>query len=207
MSMMRQYIRCPGFKGRIMFGTHAVLRIILFSGLLLVSTQTYTIRSQIAPESEYKFKALYLYNFLQFIEWPSSSFPDSSSPIVIGIYGHDPFGTLIDQTFQDEQLKGRKLVIHRIQSIDEGLKCHLIFFPRTEREKTSEAIKNFQHSSILTVGEDDGFMGIGGGINFYLENKKLRFEINIDVVRKANLQVSAKLLQLAKVYSTKPQGD
>ncbi|MCJ7777900.1 MAG: YfiR family protein, partial [Sedimentisphaerales bacterium] len=40
---------------------------------------------------EYQVKAAFLYNFIQFVDWPEEKSADSNKPITIGIIGKDPF--------------------------------------------------------------------------------------------------------------------
>src|SRR5271157_5811294 len=63
---------------------------------------------------EYEVKAAFLLNFAKFVEWPSSAFADSDSPIAICILGKDPFGHTIDELVQGEAANGRKLMVRRI---------------------------------------------------------------------------------------------
>jgi hypothetical protein len=49
----------------------------------------------------------------------------------------------------------------------------------------------------LAVGESEGFARNGGVINFFVEDKRLRFEINTDAASRARLKVSSRLLRLA----------
>ncbi len=45
-----------------------------------------------AAPSEYQVKAVFLFNFGQFVEWPKDAFDTPQAPFVIGILGDDPFG-------------------------------------------------------------------------------------------------------------------
>ena len=56
---------------------------------------------------------------------------------------------------------------------------------------------------ILTIGETPGFAARGGIINLTLEDNKVRFEVNIGAAKQANLNISSRLLALAKIV---PQG-
>jgi hypothetical protein len=57
------------------------------------------------------------------------------------------------------------------------------------------------------VGESAEFAERGGGIQFFLENNKLRFAINVDAIQRARVQASSKLLALAKiVHDQGPSG-
>jgi hypothetical protein len=58
------------------------------------------------------------------------------------------------------------------------------------------------------VGEGEDFAEHSGGIQFFLENKQLRFAVNVDAIQRARLKVSSKLLALAKIVHDKvhPRG-
>jgi YfiR/HmsC-like len=58
---------------------------------------------------------------------------------------------------------------------------------------------------VLTVGDADHFVSEGGVIGFCLEEKKIRFEINLNAATKAKLKLSAKLLSLAKTVIGDPR--
>ncbi|MCX5637000.1 MAG: YfiR family protein, partial [Planctomycetota bacterium] len=53
-------------------------------------------------------------------------------------------------------------------------------------------------SPVLTISEMEGFIEKGGMINFITEESKVRFEINDSAAKKSGLQISSKLLSLAK---------
>jgi hypothetical protein len=50
---------------------------------------------------------------------------------------------------------------------------------------------------ILTVGDTDGFASQGGAINFTLQARRVRFEINPTAAEQARLKMSSQLLKLA----------
>ena len=176
--------------------------------LFVIQLSAFSIEMQAGSgdEKEYKFKAAYLLNFLQFVEWPEDVNESINSPIVIGILGEDPFHSLIDQAVEGETIKGRKVLIQRFRSLDEVERCHLLFVGKSEKSKTPYYLSHLLGQKILTVGESDGFAAQGGVINFFQENTKLRFEINEEAAKNAGLKISSKLLRLAKIVSTQNSG-
>jgi hypothetical protein len=56
------------------------------------------------------------------------------------------------------------------------------------------------------VGESENFVQQGGMIGFFLEDNKVRFEINLDAAERARLKISARLLALAKTVIGGPKG-
>ena len=155
--------------------------------------------AQTSSEIEYELKAVYLLNFLRFTEWPNSAFDNESSPIVLGVVGIDPFGSILDETMHAEQVAGHPVVIKHFQSHDEISPCHVVFVSSSETERLRSVLKKVKGS--LTVSDIDGFAQLGGAIGFYVENNKLRFEINLQALHETKAQVSSKLLRLAKIIN------
>src|SRR5258708_40103213 len=87
--------------------------------LILIFTLLCTARLHAAESKEYEDKAGFLFNFTNYIEWPSNAFPDSKAPITIGVFGDDPFGPEFDAAVQGEKVRGRPISINRIRRIDE----------------------------------------------------------------------------------------
>ena len=79
--------------------------------LFLLLTGGPGLQAQTASSKEYQVKAAFLYNFSQFVEWPPEAFPQSQTPLVIGIIGDDPFGSSLDEIIRGEKVNGRPLII------------------------------------------------------------------------------------------------
>src|SRR3954468_9076525 len=69
--------------------------------VMLVSQATYG-----QAFREYQVKAAFVYNFAQFTEWPTDAFPSTNSPLVIGVFGKNPFDDFLKETVQNETLRG-----------------------------------------------------------------------------------------------------
>ena len=59
---------------------------------------------------------------------------------------------------------------------------------------------------MLTVRESEHFVHEGGMIGFFLEDSKVRFEINLTAAEHDNLKISARLLSLTKTVIGSPKG-
>ena len=152
------------------------------------------------PPTEYQLKAVFLYNFAKFVQWPAESFADDHDPIIIGILGKDQFDNTIDETIKNKTVKKRKLVIKRFEKIEDMEVCHILFISSSEVERLAKIIETLKDSSVLTVGEVKQFAQLGGIINFIVKENKIRFEINVDAAERAKLKISSKLLKLAKIF-------
>jgi hypothetical protein len=147
---------------------------------------------------EYKVKAAYLYNLTKFVTWPDSSFPSPDSDFVIAILGADPFGQPMDQLLLDRTAIGRRIRLERVDSVERLARCHILFISRSMESGAQTILEQLAGQPVLTVSDMAGFGEIGGVFAFYLEGPNVRFEVNQSAARKSGLQVSAKLLSLAK---------
>ncbi|MCE5199575.1 MAG: YfiR family protein [Armatimonadota bacterium] len=149
--------------------------------------------------NEYEVKAAFLYNFAQFVEWPSDVFRDSKSPMVIGVFGQDPFGSTLDEAVKNKTVNGRRFVIKRFKALRDIETCQILFVSASEGERVEKAARAAGGKGVLTVGESSHFIDHGGIINFTIDNSKIGLEISVDHARNASLKISSKLLRLAKV--------
>jgi hypothetical protein len=148
---------------------------------------------------EYQVKAIFLYNFAQFVTWPAAAFPDAHTPITIGILGDDPFGPLLEEAVRGEVIDGRRLAIKRFQGVEERIDSHMLFVSKSEKGRVGQILAAVQGKSILTVGETEAFARQGGIINFITVDNRVRYEINMEAAKRAHLDISSKLLKLAKI--------
>lgn len=170
--------------------------VLVFAGLLAPS-DTF---SQSQHEIEYRFKAVYLFNFLKFTEWPDSVFESPSSPIIIGIAGDDPFGLILDETVQSENINGRPIWVKRFRLGDDITACHALFISPKAKEP-SDILRRVADLPILTVVDVNNTGTSGGEINFYLANNKVRFEVDMHALQRSGVKLSSKLLRLAKIIN------
>ncbi|MEO7530575.1 MAG: YfiR family protein, partial [Sediminibacterium sp.] len=129
--------------------------------LICIVLGVHSLQAQTVPSKEYRVKAVFLYNFTQFVEWPAAAFSSPTSPFIIGILGDDPFGNSIDETIQNEKIKGHPLVVHRYHDIGDLRKCHILFINGSDAEKVRENLL-VVNRYILTVSDADNFMKAGG---------------------------------------------
>jgi hypothetical protein len=152
---------------------------------------------------EYQLKAAFLYNFTKFVEWPSQRFADETSPIVIGVLGRNPFGDELEKIVQGRKINGRTVAVRLLNSAAEARAVHVLFVSAGAEPQLADAMDALRTAGVLTVGESDKFMALGGVITFALETGKVRFEINQDAGENAGLKISAQLLKLATAVHRK----
>ena len=177
----------------------------LFRGLLascLVLVHAFTpgaAAGQQDSAGEYELKAAMLYNLARFVEWPTSAYADAQAPTILCILGRDPFGDSLTSLVAKQTASGRAVQIRRLAN-DKGIRdCYLVYISSSERKSIAEIFKTLRGTSVLTVGEMAQFAARGGIIQFGLEDKEVRFDVNMDAAREAGLKISSRLLVLARV--------
>lgn len=155
--------------------------------------------STVTPE--YQLKAVFLFNFTQFVEWPPRAFADANSPLVIGVLGSDPFGAYLDETVRGETVNGRPLTVQRYRSLDDVKNCHVLFISRSEAPHLPQILAGLKGKSILTVSDADNFNRDGGIIRLATIANKIRLRITLDAAKAADLTISSKLLRPADIVA------
>ena len=184
-----------------MFGAHT-RRAALTSALLLLAGPG--VASQAVRTPEYQVKAVFLFNFAQFVDWPPAAFSDSATPFVIGILGDDPFEGYLEQTVRGEQVRGRGFQLRRYHSVDEVKTCHILFISRPTGNRLDEVLASLRNRPILTVSDDDKFAERGGMIRFVTDRSRIRLQINLEAAQAASVTISSKLLRVADIVT--PRG-
>jgi hypothetical protein len=175
----------------------------LLSGACLFAGLTASL-AQDSVSKEYQIKAAYLYNFAKFVEWPADSFTNNQSPLVIGVFGQNPFGDELKAIAKDHKINGRDIVIKPVATLAEAGGVHLMFFGVTEDDRVAGMLAALKNSSVLTVGESGKFFAAGGMITFVREADKVRFEIDAPAAEQHGVKISAQLLKLAKPIPPDP---
>lgn len=154
-----------------------------------------------SPTAVNQVKAVFLFNFTQFVTWPSFSFNGSNAPFVIGVLGNDPFGRYLDKVVEGEQVDGHPIIVKRYDEAGEVKDCHILFI---NNSNPAAVLKEVSNQATLTVGDAENFARRGGMIRFYVENNKIRLQINARAAKEASLSISSKLLRLANVIDNAP---
>ena len=150
--------------------------------------------------SEYQVKAVFVFNFVKFTDWPATTFTNGTAPIVIGIVGENPFGAALEEVVKAETISGHPFVLKQFQPGDDLSRCQVLFFSRRIKESLPALLATLKHKPVLTVSDCDAFCEQGGMVNLALAGSgTVHPEINPSAARIAGVQISSKLLNLPTV--------
>lgn len=150
-----------------------------------------------AITSPERVKAVYLYKFLNYVDWPASAFEAADSPYVIGVMGADDVADELDKLSAASTINHRAMKVKRLQAGDAVSGVHVLFIGRAERRRQSQVIKQLQSQPVLLVTETEGALNQGSMINFRIVDERVRFEVAVDPVEKAGLKLNTRLLSVA----------
>ena len=170
---------------------------IYLSVVLLLLTQSYSIAaSSSLPNKSYQIIAGFLLQFTSFVEWPSGT----KDGVNLCLVGGDPFGNFIDEMVKSRPTnrKGQAIIVRRLLLGSSVEFCHIIF---STEQSTNELFWRAlpKNHSILLVSETSDFTKNGGFVSVYRENKRIRLDVNLELVNRARLKMSSQLLKLAKI--------
>jgi len=171
-------------------------------------------------DREYRIKAAFVYNFLKFVEGGRFVVPevkkkdsDANDAIVIGVLGTPPSRIAFEE-FKAKKVGARPLQVRGFKGLgqltgedgnvpsvhpdlDAIRRCHVLFFCPSEKSFLTPLLSSLRDSDILTVGDVPGFLEAGGVINLFIEDKKVRFEVNLAAAARARLTIRSSLLRMA----------
>jgi hypothetical protein len=157
--------------------------------------------AQEARPGEYEVKAIYLYNFGKFVQYPAGGGVESFR---ICVLGRDPFGATLDRTLADDTIEGKPMQAKRIDKIEDAGDCRILFISSSEDSQLKRILAALQSKPVLTVSEIPEFCDRGGMVQFVVQEKKVRFAVNLIAAEKAGLALSSQLLKIATEVRKSP---
>jgi len=82
---------------------------------------------------------------------------------------------------------------------DAAADCHILFIGASENRQLTQILSRLRGLPVLTVSDIAGFCETGGAINLVVSDKRVSLEINPASAERARLQLSSRLLSLARI--------
>jgi hypothetical protein len=146
---------------------------------------------------EQRVKAVSLYKFLGYVDWPPASFPQPDSPYVVGIIDADDIADELARISIGHSLYNRPVNVRKLRAGDSLDDIDVLFIGRIDKARQAQILKSAQSRPILTITDTDGALALGSMINFRLVDDRVRFEVSLDAVEKSKLKISSRMLSVA----------
>jgi hypothetical protein len=147
---------------------------------------------------EHQVKAAFLYQFPAYVEWPASSFADSSSPLVFGMLEADAIADELIAISRDNLASGRPIVVRKLQPGDSTEGLNVLFVGQSQTRTSEPLLLQALTGAILTITEAPAQRPNGSVINFAIIDDKVRFDVSLAMAEQAELAISSRLLQVAR---------
>ena len=179
-------------------------------------------RAQGMPK-EIDVEAAYLVNFLRYTQWPERSFQSQDSPLVVTVIGTDSVAARVRAVAAAAgRVGGRRIEVRSLPfsrgSLDAPLRSerdreillqmrasHLVYFHGASAELHPKVLADLWGQPVLTVSNSPGFTSAGGMIGLFRSGRNIVFDANPVAIRNSGLQVSAKVLKLARATARTPR--
>jgi len=164
--------------------------------LLLLATLLFGVRAGAqSPMSESQVKAMFVYNFLKFVEWPAVSHR-TGDPFVVLIIGEGPTADATERFLESKTIGEQKVVVRRTRWDQSLAGARAVFVVEPDAKRLHHIVEAAAVAGVLTIGEGESFTTRGGVIALLVEDRKVRFDVDTTAAQVAGLRVSSKLLAL-----------
>jgi hypothetical protein len=140
----------------------------------------------------------FLYNFAKFTEWPADSLAPGQR-LALCVLGDNAVAAALDQTIKGHAIESHELTVEVLKPDASARSCHLLYMSGVDEKRSIQVIESLKSASVLTASDAVHFVELGGVAQLTLESGRMRFAINVSAAQRARLQLSSKLLSLARI--------
>lgn len=141
-----------------------------------------------------KAEAMYIYNFMRYIEWPAEKTGDV---YIIGVLGDSPvYKALKEYTYQKE-VGGKRIQVVRYLTIEEASKSHILFISDDKSIYMPQILHGLKGKSCLPVFENGPNTQSKAVIDFVKVDQKLKYRVNDKDVSIYKLVISNILIKMS----------
>jgi hypothetical protein len=142
-------------------------------------------------------KAAYIYNFAKFTEWPREALP-AGAPLSMCVFGDDAVGAALERTVKGRTVAGHGIAVTQVTAASALKDCHVLYVSGLAARKAQPLVAPLRELPVLTISDLEEFIECGGIARFFFDRAQLRFRVHVEAARRARLQISSRLLELAK---------
>jgi hypothetical protein len=182
-----------------MDGASVFGRLSTIKRFLVFATLLFGVRAEAqAPMGESEVKAMFVYNFLKFVEWPVDAAVGLKDPFVVLIIGEGATADAAERFLESKMIGERPVVVRRTEWDQSFAGVRAALVVERDARKLHRILNAAAAAGVLTIGEGESFTTSGGVIALLVEDRKVRFDVDTSAAKSAGLRVSSKLLALTR---------
>jgi hypothetical protein len=147
--------------------------------------------------TEARIKAVFLFKFADYVEWPATAFATAATPFTVGVVESEPVAEELARVVEGRAVQGRPVVVRRLRTGEPVDGVQLLFVGRDGRGELRRILEQLRGRPVLRVTESEGALQAGSMINFVLVAGKVRFDI-VPPDDAGGLRISSRLLAVAR---------
>lgn len=155
--------------------------------------------SLLAPVPEATMKAHYVLNVMRYVTWPADLMPPGpEASLTLCVLGTDGAGTVeaLMALNGKRGVQTPRLTVQRVHSVRVLHSCHAVFVAESDAAKMDHILGTLGSAPVLVVADSPAARQ--ATVVLALDNRRLVFDINLTRAKASQLQVSSKLMQLAR---------
>jgi len=152
-----------------------------------------------AQYNENIIKAAYIERITRFVEWPVKDGTFPVDKFVIAVYGETGFFNTLTDIFKEKPIKDLRVIVINVKSPEQIKTCNLCYISEKAKPLIRKFVDTANSSGVLLISGSTDFSKHGVHINFYVEDEKLKFEINKKSIDSAGFKVSYLLMQNTRI--------
>ena len=106
------------------------------------------------------------------------------------------------ESIRGKPVNERRLEVSLLDMNADTRECAMLFIAAPAERHIERITALSRGTGMLTIGDTQGFAQRGAMVNFFSQDGKIRFEINLDAARHGGLKISSKLLSLARIVDS-----
>lgn len=169
-----------------------------FARAALAAALVIAIPARADSDLELRVKAAFLFNFARFATWPPAKLSSSQSSIYLCVLDPSPLGDALEDTVQGKSIDTHPVEVRRVKVVDELRACHIAYVGGGDAQKLEALLGHLAGAGVLSVHEADRALK-SGVARFYLNDHRVRFELNLAAADQEQVQLSSRLQSVATI--------
>lgn len=161
---------------------------------ILMALVTLLVTTQVTRAQDEKLKAIFIYNFTRYIEWPQKN-----STFVIIILGKSTLAAELQGIAGKKKVGNADIEIKTVTSPEEIAEANIIYITNMKSSALPALLPKSKAKNMLIITERPNSCKDGSSINFVNDGGKLIFELCKNNIAACGLSVSSSLFTLGKV--------
>jgi YfiR/HmsC-like len=142
-------------------------------------------------------KAAIVYNLLMFVEWPADAMPPMGSALVLCVQADSRYAPAL-RVLAEQRVRGMQVQVREAAPHDVATACNVLVLEDANPAQLAALRRGGKSASVLVIADGTDVSREGVVVSLQRSEKKVLFDLNLKSARDARLQLSSKLMRLAR---------